>query len=146
MPVLLFLGGRINQTWVRRRVLWFELLDRFKVSRVCDNLGEFFQLLELIQFRSSFFLLGDSSAHDFLLLAYSVRPDQKIDNEKLESLRPPNRRQSAPSQHQHDLSVRSVTQKPRAARRICVTQVLRARNCFPAPTSVLGICGIRSTR
>src|SRR5713101_1346194 len=62
MPVLLLLSSGINQTWVRRRILRLEILDRFKVGRVRDDFGKLFQLLELIQLR--LFLLCDNSTHN----------------------------------------------------------------------------------
>ena len=63
MTVLRFLGRGINQTRIRRRVLRFEFLDRFKISRVSHDLGKFFELFELVQLR--FLLFSDSRAHDF---------------------------------------------------------------------------------
>src|SRR4029077_11456109 len=65
MPVLLLLSSGINQTRVRRRILRFKILDRLKISSVGNDLGEFFELIELAQLGSSFFLFSDSSAHDF---------------------------------------------------------------------------------
>src|SRR6266478_3412847 len=62
MPVLLLLSSGINQAWVRRRILRLEILDRFKVGRVCDDFGKLLQLLELIQLR--LFLRSDSSNHN----------------------------------------------------------------------------------
>src|SRR5256885_3871588 len=60
--VLLFLGGCINQTRVRRRVLRLEFLHRVEVGRVGHDFGELLQLLELAQLR--LFLVRDSSAHN----------------------------------------------------------------------------------
>src|SRR5213595_1794304 len=42
MRVLRFLTRRINEAWIRRRVLRFELLDRFEVSRVGHDLVNFY--------------------------------------------------------------------------------------------------------
>ncbi len=61
MSVLLLLGGRINQTRIRRCILRFKVLDRFKISRIGHDFGKLLQLLELIQLR--FLLFRDSSAH-----------------------------------------------------------------------------------
>src|SRR5437588_540141 len=61
MPVLLLLGGGINQARIRRRIFRLKILDRFKVGRVGHDFGELLQLLELIQL--SFLLVRDSSAH-----------------------------------------------------------------------------------
>src|SRR5216110_692743 len=41
MPVLLLLSSGINQAWVRRRILRFKILDRFKVGRVRDDTADF---------------------------------------------------------------------------------------------------------
>jgi len=48
MSVLRFLRGGVNQTWIRRRILWLEFLHGLKVRGVGDNFGKLFQLLELI--------------------------------------------------------------------------------------------------
>ena len=48
MRVLLFLRGGVHEAGVGRRVLRFEILDRFKVGRVGYDFGEVLQLLELI--------------------------------------------------------------------------------------------------
>src|SRR5947209_957289 len=60
-PVLLLLGGGVNQAWVCRRIFRLKILDRFKVGGVGHDFGELFQLLELIKLR--LFLFCDSSAH-----------------------------------------------------------------------------------
>src|SRR6266568_6512354 len=73
MPILLLLGGGINQARVRRRIFRLKILDRFKVGRVGHDFGELLQLFELVQLR--FFILGDSSAHNrssILLIGCSV--------------------------------------------------------------------------
>src|SRR6266487_3039910 len=67
MPVLLLLSSGINQTWVCRRILRLEILDRFKIRRVRDDFRELLQLLELIQFRFSLSLFSNSGTHDFFL-------------------------------------------------------------------------------
>src|SRR5437667_2083459 len=64
MPVLLLLSSGINQAWVRRRILRLEILDRFKIRRVCDDFGELLQLLELIQLGFRFFLFSNCGAHN----------------------------------------------------------------------------------
>ena len=66
VAVLLLLSRRVDQTRVGRRVFRLEILDRLKVGRVGDDLGEFLQLLELIQLR--LLLVSDSGAHDFFIL------------------------------------------------------------------------------
>src|SRR5512133_2988184 len=63
MRVLGFLRGSVNQARIRRRVLRFELLDRFEISRVGHDFGKLLQLLQLIQLCFGL-LLNDSSAHD----------------------------------------------------------------------------------
>src|SRR5580765_9008405 len=75
MPVLLLLSSGVNQAWVRRRILRLEILDRFKIGRVCDDLGELLQLLELVQFGVSFFFFSDSGAHNiFSSVSENVGP------------------------------------------------------------------------
>ena len=44
MRVLLLLRGGVNQARIRRRVLRFEILDRFEVARVGNDLGKFLEL------------------------------------------------------------------------------------------------------
>src|SRR5256885_14413220 len=65
MRILLFLRSSIDQTWVCGCILRFEFLHRLKVSRVGDDFGEFFDLLELIQLRLLF--LRNGSAHNRFL-------------------------------------------------------------------------------
>src|SRR4026207_2095394 len=64
MSVLRFLRGGVNQTWIRRRILRLEFLHGLKVRGVSNNFGKLFQLLELIQFRSSLFVFSNGSAHN----------------------------------------------------------------------------------
>src|SRR6476646_5298979 len=87
MRVLLLLSGSINQARIRRRVLWLVLLDRFKISRVGHDFRKRLQLLQLIQFCFGLLLLNNSSAHDnsFFFLNSKRKPEQKIDNDKLDA-------------------------------------------------------------
>src|SRR6266480_4180500 len=64
MGVLRFLRGSVNQARIRRRVLRFELLDRFEISRVGHDFGKLLQLLQLIPLCFGLLLLHNSSAHD----------------------------------------------------------------------------------
>src|SRR5205809_800673 len=64
MRVLWFLRGGVNQTRIRRGILRLEFLHGLKVRGVSDNFGKLFQLLELIQFRSSLFVFSNSGAHN----------------------------------------------------------------------------------
>src|SRR5438477_9961126 len=86
MRVLLLLRRRINEAWIRRRVLRFELLDRFEVGRVGHDFGKLLQLLQLVQLCFGLLLLNDSSAHDnssLFWLKPKRTPEQKIDNDKI---------------------------------------------------------------
>src|SRR3954453_8556954 len=80
MRVLLLLSGGINQARIRRRVLWLELLDRFKIGLVGYDFRKLFQLLQLIQFCFGFLLLNNSSAHDNSFFWFNSKrtPEQKI--------------------------------------------------------------------
>ena len=82
MPVLLLLRRGVNQTWIRRRVLRFEFLDRFKIRRIGNDFCKFFKLIELIQLRFVFLRFDNCSAHDFSS-ALKCSPQSKIDNRKL---------------------------------------------------------------
>src|SRR6266550_8649218 len=64
MLILLLLGRCVNQTWICRRVLRLKVSYRFKIRRVGDDFCKLLELLELIRFRSSFFLVSDSGAHN----------------------------------------------------------------------------------
>src|SRR6185369_9480758 len=64
MRVLWFLRGGINQTRIRRRILRLEFLHGLKVRRVSNNFGKLLELIELIQFRFSFFIFSNSSVHN----------------------------------------------------------------------------------
>src|SRR5678815_3650434 len=64
MRVIGFLRRSVNEARIRRRVLWLELLDRFKIGRVGHDFRKLLQLLQLIQFCLGLLLLNDSSAHD----------------------------------------------------------------------------------
>src|SRR4029450_13721280 len=82
VPVLLLLSSGKNQAWVRRCVLRLEFLDRFKIRRVGDDLGEFLKLVELVQFRFGFFLFGNSGAHNLSCFFAQRTPERRIDNGK----------------------------------------------------------------
>src|SRR6476646_7825980 len=87
MRVLGLLRRSVNQARIRCRVLWLELSDRFKIGRVGHDFRKLLQLLQLIQFCFSLLLLNNSSAHDnsFFWLNSKGTPEQKIDNDKLET-------------------------------------------------------------
>src|SRR5205823_6289599 len=90
MRVLRFLRRSVNQARIRRRVLRFELLDRFEVSRVSHDFGKLLQLLQLVQLCFGLLLLNDSSAHDNSSLFWlkSKRTlEQNIDNDKVHTFR-----------------------------------------------------------
>src|SRR6478609_8975972 len=87
MRVLGLLRRSVNQARIRCRVLWLELFDRFKIGRVGDDLRKLLQLLQLIQFCFGLLLLNNGSAHDnsFFWLNSKRKPEQKIDNDKLDA-------------------------------------------------------------
>src|ERR1039457_4373676 len=66
MIVLWFLGGGINQTRIRCRIPWLEILDRLEVARIRDDNGKFLQLLKLTQLRFALLRFDSGCAHDFL--------------------------------------------------------------------------------
>jgi hypothetical protein len=48
MRILRFLCRSVNQTWVRRRVLGFELLDRLEIRGIRNDLGESLQWFSFV--------------------------------------------------------------------------------------------------
>src|SRR5438046_4361719 len=83
MRVLRFLRGGINQTRICRCVLRLEFLHGLEVRGVSDNFGKLFQLLELIQFRSSLFVFSNSSAHNkFSFWTWSERTPRSKDRQR----------------------------------------------------------------
>ena len=73
-----FASPRENQTRIRCCILRFHVADRLEISRVSDDFREFFQLLELIEFR-----VGLSFSRTVVLivgvLSIQVNPDRLLD-------------------------------------------------------------------
>src|SRR5437762_2552648 len=135
MRVLLLLSGGINQARIRRRVLRFELLDRFEVSRVSHDFGKLLQLLQLAQLCFGLVLLNDSSAHDNSSLFWlkSKRTlEQNIDNDKLPDICATRRTRFAASRRtsKRPSPVKQMRILPQALHLSVANQSPREQNCF----------------
>src|SRR5262249_40964550 len=122
-------------------VLRLELLDRFKIRGVCNDLRKLLQLLQLIQICFGLFL-NNSSAHNnssFFCLALNVRPNQQSTN----GTRSRNSGQHTRKTSKHSSSVKQARIFPKALQSSVANQSLLEQNCFQVPTLDRGICDIR---
>src|SRR6266481_3205997 len=138
MRVLGFLRRSVDQARIRGRVLRLELLDRFEIGRVGHDFRKLLQLLQLIQFCFGLLLLHNSSAHDnsFFWLNSKGTPEQKIDNDKLETFAQLGATRFAASRmtSTRPASVKQMQTPPKALQSSAANQSQRGQNCFQVPT------------
>src|SRR6476661_5730250 len=147
MRVLGLLRRSVNQARIRCRVLWLELSDRFKIGRVGHDFPKLLQLLLLIQFCFGLLLLNNSSAHDnsFFWLKLKGTPEQKIDNDKLETFAQLGATRFAADRmtSTRPASVKQMQTLPKALQSSAANQSRHGQNCFQVPTLDQEICDIR---
>src|SRR6266513_966514 len=151
MRVLRFLTRRINQARIRRRVLRFELLNRFEVGRVGHDFGKLLQLLQLVQLCFGLLLLNDSSAHDnssLFWLKPNVRPNKRSTTTKSTRRAQLGATRFAVSRRKskRPSSVKQMRILPKAPHLSVANQSPREQNCFRVPTLDREICDIRLRR